>query len=284
MDTANEHRGRGLAAIAASAFLWSLAGVFIKLIPWSPTLIAGLRSLIASLVLLVWLKKPRFHGSFAQVTAAVLNSITMSLFIYANKSTTAANAILLQYSAPVITAIAGMIILKEKPRIEQIAAFVFVMIGMGVFFMDGLGGGSLLGNIAAALSGLTFGLYFVFMRMQKDGSAMESILLSHWITAGIMLPLSLLSPLPRFAAVPIGAILGLGLLQIGLASIFFAYGIKRVTAVQAVLVALIEPAFNPLWVFLVMSEMPARNSIAGGLIILTAVTAASAVSARRAAT
>jgi drug/metabolite transporter (DMT)-like permease len=281
MVTANDQRGRGMAAIAACAFLWSLAGVFIKLIPWSPTLIAGLRSLITSLVLLWWLKKPRFHGSFAQVAAAILNAITMSLFVYANKSTTAANAILLQYSAPVITAIAGAILLQEKPKLEQIAAFVLVLLGMGVFFLDGWGDGSRLGNLAAALSGVTFGLYFVFMRMQKDGSVMESILLSHWITAGIMLPLSLFAPRPSFSVVPIGAILGLGLLQTGLASIFFAYGIKRVTAVQSVLIALIEPAFNPLWVFLVMGEVPARNSIVGGLIILTAVTVASIISARR---
>jgi drug/metabolite transporter (DMT)-like permease len=281
MVTVNDHRGRGLAAIAACAFLWSLAGVFIKLIPWNAPTIAGFRSLIASVVLLLWLKKPKFHGSFAQIAAALLNVVTMCLFIYANKATTAANAILLQYSAPVITAIAGMIILKEKPRIEQIAAFVFVMLGMGVFFLDGLGGGNLRGDIAAALSGLTFGLYFVFMRMQKGGSAMESILLSHWITAAIMLPLALFFPAPRLTAVSVGAILGLGLLQIGLASIFFAYGIKRVTAVQGVLVALIEPAFNPVWVFLVMGEMPAKNSIAGGLIILAAVTTASVISARR---
>jgi drug/metabolite transporter (DMT)-like permease len=281
MESASDHRGRGLAAMAACSFLWSLAGVFIKLIPWSPTLIAGLRSLIASIVLLLWLKRPQFHGSFPQIAAAILNAVTMCLFIYANKATTAANAILLQYSAPVITAIAGMIILREKPRIEQIVAFFFVMLGMGVFFIDGLGGGSMPGNMAAAFSGLTFGLYFVFMRMQKDGSAMESILLSHWITAGIMLPLALFLPAPSVSAVSIGAILGLGLLQIGLASIFFTYGIKRVTAVQGILVAVIEPAFNPVWVFLFLGEIPAGRSIAGGLIILAAVTIASVISARR---
>lgn len=281
MEKAFDHRGRGLAAIATCAFLWSVAGMFIKLIPWNPPLIAGLRSLIASIVLLIWLRRPHFHGSRAQITAAVLNAITMCLFVYANKATTAANAILLQYSAPVITAIAGVFILKEKPRVEQIVAFVFVVIGMGVFFIDGVGGGSLLGNLAAVLSGVTFGLYFVFMRMQKDGSAMESILLSHWIVAGLMLPLAFWFPAPQITAGSVGAILALGMLQIGLASIFFTYGIKRVTAVQAVLVALIEPAFNPVWVYLATGEKPAANSIIGGVIILAAVTIASAISARR---
>lgn len=281
MLATKEHRGLGLLAIAACAFCWSLAGVFIKLVPWNATLIAGSRSLIASVFLLIWLKKPHFHWSFAQVGAAVLNAVTMSLFIYANKATTAANAILLQYSAPVFTAIAGALILKEKPKIEQLVAFVFVALGMGIFFIKNVGGGSLLGNIAAASSGLTFGLYFVLMRMQKDGSPLESILLSHWITAAVMLPLSLFFPPPQITAVSLLAIFGLGILQIGVASILFAFGIKRVSAVQGILVTVVEPGFSPLWVFLVMGEIPGLNSIVGGLIIVVAVTAASVITARR---
>jgi len=274
-------RLRGLAAMAACAALWSTAGVFIKVLPWSPTLIAGLRSLIASIFILAWLKRPHFHWSFAQVAAGVLNAVTMMLFIYANKATTSANAILLQYSAPVITSIAGALILRERPKIEEVVAFFFVVIGMGVFFIGGIGGGTLLGNLAAASTGLTFGLYFVFMRMQKDGSPLESNLLAHWITAATMLPASLFFPAPVFTPLSVAAIHALGLLQIGVASLFFVWGIKRVTAVQAVLVAVIEPVFNPLWVFLFIGEAPALNSLVGGLIIITAVTAASIIGARR---
>ena len=274
---------RGLVAFAACALLWSTSGIFIKLLPWNPLLIAGLRSLIASAFLLVWLKKPHFHWSFPQVAAAVLNAITMCLFVYANKTTTSANAILLQYSAPVITAVAGAIILRERPKPEQIVAFVFVIIGMGIFFLEsGIGGGSALCNLAAAASGLTFGLYFVFMRMQKDGSPLESNLLSQWITAGVMLPASLFFPAPVWTPLAVVSILCLGILQIGLAAVFFAYGIKRVTAVQGVLTSVLEPAFNPLWVFLFVGERPAPLSLVGGLVIISAVTVASIIGARRA--
>ena len=284
---ANMHhheRTKGVAAFAACALLWSTAGIFIKLLPWSAPLIAGMRSLIASLFILAWLKKPRFHWSFAQVAAGVLNAATMCLFVYANKATTSANAILLQYSAPVFTAIAGTFILKERPKPEQVVAFIFVIIGMGVFFVGpggGLGGGSFLGNLAAATTGLTFGLYFVFMRKQKDGSPLESNLLSHWITAAVMLPLALLFPPPVLTPVTIAAILALGVAQIGIAAIFFAYGIKRVTAVQGVLTAVLEPVFNPVWVFLFVGEKPSANALAGGAIIVAAVTIASVVGARR---
>ena len=269
--------------MAACAALWSTAGIFIKVLPWNPLLIAGARSLIASLFLLAWLRKPRFTWSFAQVAAGVLNAVTMMLFVYANKATTSANAILLQYSTPVITAIAGALILRERPKVEEVLAFVFVVIGIGVFFIggEGLGGGSLWGNIAAASTGLTFGLYFVFMRMQKDGSPLESNLLAHWITAAIMLPAALFFPAPAVTPLSILAILALGILQVGLASVFFAWGIKRVTAVQAVLVSVIEPVLNPLWVFLFIGEVPGVTALVGGFIIVGAVTTASVIGARR---
>jgi drug/metabolite transporter (DMT)-like permease len=267
--------------MAACAILWSTAGVFIKLLPWNAPLIAGSRSLIASIFILAILRRPRFHWSFAQVAAGVLNAFTMCLFVYANKTTTSANAILLQYSAPVITAIAGALIIREKPRVEEVVAFVFVVIGMAVFFVGGIGGGSLLGNLAAATTGLTFGLYFVFMRMQKDGSPLESNLLSQWITAAIMLPAALFFPLPVITPGSLLIILCLGVLQIGLAALFFAWGIKRVTAVQAVLTVIIEPVFNPLWVFLVVGEVPAANALVGGVIIIAAVTTVSVIGARR---
>jgi drug/metabolite transporter (DMT)-like permease len=280
-------RAKGLLAFAACAGLWSLSGLFIKVIPWSAPLIAGLRSLIAGVFLLVWLRKPHFHWSFAQVAAGFLNAATMCLFVYANKTTTSANAILLQYSAPVFTAIAGALILRERPRTEQVVAFVFVISGMGISFAGsgspagGIGGGSLPGNIAAAASGLTFGLYFVFMRMQKDGSPLESNLLSQWITAAAMLPLALFLPAPTITPLSIAALLGLGIFQIGFAAVFFAYGIKRVTAVQGVLASVIEPVFNPLWVFLFVGEVPTVATLVGGLIIVTAVTTASVIGARR---
>lgn len=281
MEPTTKIRVQGMAALAACALLWSLAGVFIKLVPWNPLLITGLRSLIASFVLLFVLKKPHFHWSKPQIWAALLNVCTMTLFVYANKHTTAANAILLQYSAPVFTAIAGAILLKEKAKPEQLIAFVFVAAGMAIFFMGGVGGGSLLGNIASSVSGLTFGLYFVAMRMQKNGSPMESILLAHWITAAIMIPLSFFAEKPVVTLPAVGAILVLGLLQVGLASVFFAYGIKRVNAVQGVLVTVVEPVFSPVWVFLALGEKPALNSIIGGLVIVAAVTGASIITARR---
>jgi len=271
----------GVWAMVATAFLWSIAGLFIKVIDWNPFAIAGMRSLISSLVVLAWLRRPRFHWSPAQVGAALTQAATMLLFVAANKTTTAANAILLQYVGPVFTAVFGAWLLKERARWEHWVAFLFVGAGMVLLFMDKLGGGRMLGNVLALLSGLVFSFYYIFMRMQKDGSPLESILLAHWLTAAIGLGVALFLPLPVFTWQAAGAIAMLGLFQVGLAAVLFSAAIKRVTAVSANLIAVIEPVFNPVWVFLALGEKPGVNAIIGGAIIIAAVTGASIVSARR---
>jgi drug/metabolite transporter (DMT)-like permease len=270
----------GVLALAGTALLWSTSGMLIKLIPWNPFAIAGGRSLIASIVILLIIRKPKLRFSFYQVAAALANAATMLLFIAANKYTTAANAILLQYVCPVTTALLAAILLKEKTRLEHWIAVFFVMLGMIIIFLDKLGGGQIVGNILALSSALTFSFVFIFMRKQKDGSPLESFLLSHWITAAIGLGVSFFLPLPVFTLPAVGAIAVLGIFQIGFASVLFSYGIKRISAINANLIAVIEPVFNPVWVLIIIGEIPTINTIIGGGIIIAAVTGASIISAR----
>jgi drug/metabolite transporter (DMT)-like permease len=206
----------------------------------------------------------------------------MLLFVSANKTTTSANAILLQYTGPIITAFIGAALLKERARLEHWIAFALVTGGMIVMFMDKLGGGQMLGNILAVLSAVAFSFYFVFMRMQKDGSPLESILLSHWIVAAIGITASVFLPMPTVTLKAVGAIAVLGLFQVGVSAILFAAAIKRISAVSANLIAVIEPVFNPIWVFLALGEAPGPKAVIGGLIIVVAVTGASIISAKRA--
>jgi len=277
----NLNKSAGILAMAATAFLWSIAGLFIKVIDWNPIAIAGSRSLIASILIFIYLKHPKIHLSFPQIAAAIANAATMLLFVSANKTTTAANAIILQYFAPVSTVFIGAILLKERARVEHVVALPLVAAGMIFMFFDELGGGKLLGNVLAFMSAITFSFYFVFMRMQKDGSPLESILLSHWLTAGICIALSFFLPLPQVTAKSLVAIAVLGVVQIGLSAILFSIAIKRVSAVQANLIAVIEPVFNPLWVFFAIGETPGTNALIGGGVIIVAVTVTSIISARR---
>jgi drug/metabolite transporter (DMT)-like permease len=277
----NPNKSVGILAMAATAILWSIAGLFIKIIDWNPFAIAGVRSLIASIIIFLYLKHPRIHLSFPQIAASIANAATMLLFVSANKTTTAANAILLQYCAPVLTVFVSAIFLKERTRVEHLAAFPLVVAGMIFMFFDELSGGKLFGNVLAIMSAITFSFYFVFMRMQKDGSPLESILMSHWLTAGICIIISLFLPVPHVTLKSLVAITVLGVVQIGLSAILFSIAIKRVSAVQANLIAVIEPVFNPVWVFFAIGEAPGIHALIGGGIIVLAVTVASIITARR---
>jgi drug/metabolite transporter (DMT)-like permease len=275
------NKNTGIAAMAATAFLWSIAGLFIKVIDWNPIAIAGTRSLIASVVIFTFLKRPRIHFSLPQTAAAIANAATMLLFVSANKTTTAANAILLQYLAPVLTVFTGALILKERAHAEHLIAMPLILAGMAIMFLDELGYGNFLGNLLAILSAVTFSFYIVFMRMQKDGSPLESILLSHWLTAGICIMISFFLPLPFMTEKSFAAIVVLGIVQIGLSAILFSIAIKRISAVQANLIAVIEPVFNPVWVFFAIGEAPGMHTLIGGGIIILVVTITSIITARR---
>ena len=272
----------GILAIAATALLWSISGMLIKLLPWSPLTIAGGRSIIASIVILLFTRNIKIKFTFYKVAAAVANSATMLLFIAANKYTTAANAILLQYICPVITALLAIWFLKERTSLEHWISVVFVIAGMLIIFFDRLGGGRLLGNLLAIASAFTFSFVIIFMRKQKDGEPLEAFLLSHWITAAIGLGATFFMPLPVFTIKTIGAISVMGIFQMGFSSILFSYGIKRISAINSNLIAMIEPVLNPVWVLLIIGEIPTINTIIGGAIIIAAVTTASIVSAKRA--
>lgn len=273
-------QGGAIAAVALCALLWSSGGLFIKVVSWNPFALAGVRSLIGGLVILVYLRRPRFTWSFAQIAGALCYAACMIGFVSANKLTTAANAILLQYTAPLYAAVFGWIFLKEKASALDWATIAVVVGGMALFFMDRLTLGGMQGNIVAIVSGVFFAGAIVAFRAQKKGSSLESILLSHAVTFAVSIPF-LWTGWPSLAGW--GGLAFLGVFQIGISSILLSYGMKHVTALQSLLTAVIEPIFNPLWVFLVIGERPGPRALAGGAIILVAVTARSAFSLRSAA-
>jgi drug/metabolite transporter (DMT)-like permease len=275
-----EHRWAGQGAILLCAVLWSGSGLFIKLIDWHPIIIAGGRSAVAVVFLLILrrLSPGRKSGLSGQLPflaiAGLCYAATMILFVIANKLTASANAILLQYTAPVWAALLGWLVLRERPRWEQWAGLVMVSAGMFLVFSGGLAGGradgSLLGDIIALASGLAFGANSVVMRVRKDDNPADIMISAHVITALFSVPFIARYP-PQMTAGSIAGIVFMGIFQIGAASALFAYGIRRVPAVQAMLTATIEPVLNPVWVLLVTGERPPLSVLAGGAVIIAAV-------------
>jgi drug/metabolite transporter (DMT)-like permease len=273
-----EHRVAGQGAIFLCAVLWSTSGLLIKLVDWHPVIIAGSRSFLAVFFLLgarFLSRRRKETGAGAGrnrhiIAGGLAYAATMISFVIANKLTASANAILLQYTAPVWASILGWLLIREKPRWEHWGALILVMGGLVLFFREGLAGGAFWGDSLALLSGLFFGANSVFMRMQKDGNPADSMLLAHIICAAVSVPFVFIHP-PVLNPANMAATVFMGIFQIGLASLLFAFGIKRVRALEAMLIAMIEPVLNPLWVLAITGERPSASALLGGSVIIAAV-------------
>ena len=254
--------------ILFAAALLSTGGLLLKLVDLPPMTIAGSRAIISTIVVWLYVKKPKFTFSTAQVSGALCYSLMVIGFIVANKWTSAANAIVLQFSAPIWVAILGVWILKEKIRWYDIVAILFVAIGMLLFFIDDVDGGNLAGNIVAVLSGVALAGVTISLRFQKDESPVETTLLGHILTAIIGFPFIFGVV---FTSMDLVGIFLLGVFQLGIAYILYSVAIKHLSALEAILFMFLEPILNPIWVFLVVGEKPSLLSITGGIIVLITI-------------
>ncbi len=275
MNDAN--RKKALLLLIATAILWSTGGLLIKSVNWNPLAISGMRSAIAAVMIFLYMGRPRFVWSAAQIGGAVTYAATVILFVAATKLTTAANAILLQYTGPIWVAIFGKWFLGEKTTRLDWLMIGAVLVGMALFFMDKLSSGGLAGNIVAIASGVAFGWFILFMRKQKDQSTIETPLLGNIIAAAIGIPF-------MFGSTPDltgwAALVTLGVVQLGLSYILFAAAVKHASALDSILVPTIEPLLNPIWVFILLGERPGPWALIGGAIVLVSVTARSVLMAR----
>ncbi len=260
-----------------AALLWSLGGVLIKSIDLHPMAIAGGRSAIAIPVMLLCVGRPRFNFSTAQIGGAIGYALTVALFVFATRMTTAANAIFLQYTAPIYVAIIGRWYLNERALRVDWLVIVVALGGIALFFMDRLTVSGFWGNIVALGSGVAFASVAIFLRKERAGSPVTSIILGNIIVAIAGLPFMWQSTLGQGDG---WRLLLLGVLQLGLPYVLYAYAIKYVTALEATLIPLLEPVLNPLWVMLTLGERPGRWAIVGAVLVLGAVLARGALMIR----
>jgi drug/metabolite transporter (DMT)-like permease len=262
---------RGVFLLTACAVLWSAGGLLLKSVDWHPLAVGGGRALIAAAFLVICLRRWRLKVTPLMVAAALAYAGTTLLFAAATKLTTAANAILLQYTAPVYIALLSSWLLGERATGSDWAAIAVVLGGMALFFVDQLSASGFLGNLIAIASGVAFALMTLLLRKQKDAAPVDSIILGNLIAGLIGLPFMLTSPLP--GVVGWAALFGLGIFQLGLSYLLYSVAIRHVTALEAILVAVIEPILNPIWVMLLLGEKPGPFALLGGAIVVSAVTA-----------
>jgi drug/metabolite transporter (DMT)-like permease len=276
----NPAHTKAVGQLLFAALCWSLAGLLFKYVAWPALAVAAGRGIIAAGFLTLFCgRRLRFTWSPVQVGAALAYAACTVLFTLANKMTTAANAILLQYTAPVWVALLGAWLLGERTRRSDWLTIVTVLGGLGLFFYEGLQLQNIAGQLVALASGFAFAAMTLLMRMQKDTSPLESIVLGCVISFLIGLPaLWTAPPLPAIGWAALGL---LGTVQLGLAYLFYSQALRQVTALEAVLIPIIEPILNPIWVMLVIGEKPGPLALAGGTLVVGAVSLRATLAVRR---
>jgi drug/metabolite transporter (DMT)-like permease len=275
----NSAHTRAVGFMVLAALCWSLGGVLIKGIAWPPLAVAGGRGLIAAAFLAATTRGLRFTWSPLQLGAAAAYAGTTVLFVLANKLTTAANAILLQYTAPVWIALFGAWFLGERTTRLDWITIGAVLGGMALFFGDHLQLSGVIGNLVGLASGVSFALMILTLSKQKSsGPPIESIILGNLLAFAIGLPW--IVGAPALATGGWVSLALLGVVQLGVSYWLYARAIKHVSALEAVLIPVIEPILNPVWVLLALGEKPAPLALLGGVIVLGAVTLRAVASVR----
>ncbi len=263
-------KSKAIILMATTALVWSSGGLAIKLVDWNPMAITGFRSTLAALTLLILFRSSlNFRFSLIKLGAAAGYAGLLITNVAATKLTTSANAILLAYTAPLYVALFAPWFLKEKTSRSDWYFIGITVFGMILFFMDKLSPSGLWGNLIAMTTGFSYAIFTLCMRAQKAASPVESVILGHALTAICGLPF-MFSALP--SAEGWAGLIYLGIFQQGISLALYVWAIKRLGALEAILIMTLEPIFNPIWVAIGYGEIPGKWAIIGGVVVISAVT------------
>lgn len=286
MTTALDSNARSFASpllfVFAAAFLWSTGGLFIKWTSLSGLELSSYRSFFALVTVALVTRREGFGLNSLTAAAAILYAGLVILFVMATKQTTAANAIFLQYTAPVYLLILEPIVYKEKFRARDLITVLVCIGGMALFFVGQLRPQDVTGNLTALTSGLFFGIYILLLRHQRarEVNRASSVIYGNLLVVLICAPWGL-AAFDSVGRHDLLSVMYLGVIQLGLSYVLFTAGMARgVRSLDAGIICYIEPVLNPVWVFMVLGERPSRWALIGGAIIITAVVIHMLVDAR----
>lgn len=273
-----ERKARGANAppllfVLAAALLWSTGGLFIKWTSLSGLELSFCRSFFAAITVAIVTRREGFGLNRITAIASGLYAVLLILFVMATKQTTAANAIFLQYTAPVYLLILEPLIYKEKFRLRDLVTVVVCVGGMALFFVGQLRPQDVTGNLFALGSGLCFAMYFLCLRHPKarEVNRASSVIYGNILAVILTAPWGL-AAIPQLNLHDTLSATYLGVVQLGIAYILFTVAMARgVRSLDAAIICYIEPVLNPVWVFLMLGEQPSRWALLGGTIIVAAV-------------
>lgn len=263
------------------AIFFSLGGTLVKLVPWSSMSISAGRGLIAAVMLIIYMRLR--HHKFVLNRAVVIGGCAIGfssiLYVVSNKLTTAANAILIQYTAPVFIIFYIWLFFREKPRKLDLIATLVISAGEICFFVDSLSVGGMTGNLLALLGGAIYAV--VFMMKRFDGAdTLSSVLVGCLICVVAGAPW--LFTETEFTPSAIGGILMIGVVQYGLGYICMAEGLMGTPPLTASLISMVEPIINPIIAAVVLNEHLTPIALVGATIVIVSVILYNIASARSA--
>ena len=269
-----KRKNRAMLLMVITAAMWSLGGIFIKLISWSPFLIAGIRSGISGSIMAMYMAATHTHFKLNRysVLAGVGLAFSATLFTIANKLTTAANAIVLQYTAPIFILIISAIFFKQKMQKRDVLVVCITMGGMVLFFLDQLSPGNMLGNLFGILAGIFLAQMFVMVGRGGDDDAtrMSGIMIAHVLTLMIGLPIGI-PQTTEIAAIEIVYVIILGVFQLGIPYVLYGVASRDCPPLACSLIGMMEPLLNPVWVAIFIGEVPGPFALVGAVIIIATV-------------
>lgn len=255
------------------ACLWSIAGIFIKMIPWSPLVIAGFRSLFSALTVLIFMavtKQKIFFNKKIAVSAFFL-AATFLCFVGANKLTTSANAIVLQFTAPIFIMLFGAVFRREKFSKLDIVTVLITLGGITLFAIDGISGGRALGNLVGLAAGIFMAGMYITVGDGQGPERMNGLLFGHLLTAAVGIPFMAVTD-PVFTPKAWMAVIILGVVQLGIPYILLALASEHCPPLACSLISAAEPLLNPVWVAIFAKEYPSPLALTGGVIVITVIT------------
>lgn len=262
-------RNSAVGLLVLTGFIWSTGGFMIKLIDWPPMVIAGIRSVIAAFVIFLYSRPQKLNFRKYTIGGAVAYAVMVIFFVLANKLTSAGNAILIQYTAPVYVALFGFSFLGERVSLIDWITILIIFFGLFLFFIDDLSGNNFNGNIAAIVSSFGFAGLILFLRKEKQGRPIDIVFLGNLLTFFICIPV-IINDITFEADIWLKVIF-LGTIQLGLSYIFFTIAIKRVNALDGVIYPVIEPIFSPILAYIFIGEELKLFTYFGGVLVLLGV-------------
>ena len=263
----------GIIEMLLCAALWSIAGIFMKLLPWNGFAVASLRSLVAGLTFAVYmlLTGKRFVFSKTTLLSGILTGCVYTCFACANKLTTSANAIVLQFTSPVFIVIFSAIFLKQKIRRMDLITVILTLAGIALFFFDKLETGYVLGNFVAIAAGMFMAGMFMAVGNIEGDARFSSILIGQAFTFLVGLPF-VIATKPALNTTTVTAILILGIFQLGTGYILYVKASQHCPPLACCLLGVVEPLLNPVWVAIFDGEMPGIFALVGGIIVVVTIT------------